>query len=137
MDYGQNAQRNAITQALMNVQSPPPRPQMPQQPQVQPQQGMSADQYNSRAQALLGGGGNAEAQWAQQGRQQMPQVPQQMPPLTGPTMTPAPMPTVGGAGGMTAPMPNAGMPQAPQAPQFATQMPPSFDTSDQTQGFGL
>jgi hypothetical protein len=36
MSVQQNAQRDAITQALMNVQSPPPRPQMPQVQQMTP-----------------------------------------------------------------------------------------------------
>jgi hypothetical protein len=76
MDYQQNAQRDAITQALMNVASPPPQPQMPQ----------------SRAQAIMGTG-NAQS-WGQQGQQpQMPQMPpmpqQQLPPQAAPALAPA------------------------------------------------
>ena len=42
-----DGQRNAITQALMNVQNPPPRPQMPpsmQMPQQPPQMPQSRPQ---------------------------------------------------------------------------------------------
>jgi hypothetical protein len=73
MDYQHNAQRDAITQALMNVASPQPRPQLPQ----------------SRAQAIMGSG-NAQS-WGQQGQQpQMPPMPQQqLPPQAAPALAPA------------------------------------------------
>jgi hypothetical protein len=97
LDPAQSGQRDSITQALMNIASPPP--QMPQQ-----QPGMAPPQLGAPA------------------PQAAPMPPQQgMPPQGAPMGAAQPAPMMAGAlGGL---MQQPGQPQQPQ-PQQPMQMPP-------------
>jgi hypothetical protein len=119
MNPQQNMQRDAITQALINVQNPPPRPSVPTAPHLPGRMaaastpsmgppGVAADKYAAQA------GGNMQGM---PGQMMQPQVQQ-----------PSPMSMVGG-GAVPSSMPNPGAaPAAPaSAPGFAPQvMPPQF-----------
>ena len=95
LDPSQNNQRDQITQALMNIASPPP--QMPQQqpgmapppqmgapaPQAAPmpqQQGMPQQGAPVGGQPPMMAGALGGLQQQPGGMQQQPQMPQQMPP---------------------------------------------------------
>ena len=132
MNSQQNAQRDAITQALMNVANPLPRPHLPQ---------MQQGDYHSRAKAIMNTGNAASFQQ----QRQAPMAPQALPPQPNaqddwPTQRPAAPGAPGAPMSLAQPPMQPGVPQMPiGAPGMAPQeaMPPAVPSSQLQQATPL